>query len=551
MATLPTAYASLRFGRKTIDFYAVTGEVVGSDPRARAEERRIQDLDGARHTLRLMEKGYRLEPGDSASVLRLQPGPERRSRPVAVASPSAQSWSRTHPGVPALLSRAGVSRNVNWWLTMTLFALAALAIVWPYLHAFLIEVAPGRIGALPAPDLFALAAASVPGLEAFRWSEAAGGLTPLLDAAGPGLAGQAGLIAFAAAVAAFAVLVYAARSWRLVWAPVFVALAVFGAIGLSGVEGAEGPALAALGVAALLFVAGGVVNRLRDEARLDKRIALLAEHLVSQTPVEHVRASRLPEQAGAAMGASTITASALREPSEPAEPDVAADAEAETPSPQTASDVEAAPPDGVAEAAPAEAASETTTDVTPAAGAPGAETLPDAAANDAAAPAEAAEAAEAEEAVETSDAARETRTPDAGADAQVAPQADARASAVDALAAKKGDADTDAIEADGFVDPDLSVAAEAAAPEAVEAPGDAESIEEARLRDDPRYAARAIVLPAPPPMPRPETGAEPAFAAPADSNAAAASNEAGPDQGEAEAEDADADSAARTPETTR
>jgi len=102
MATLPTAYASLRFGRKTIDFYAVTGEVVGSDPRARAEERRIQDLDGARHTLRLMDKGYRLEPGDSASVLRLQPGPERRSRPVAVASPSAQSWSRTHPGDAAL-----------------------------------------------------------------------------------------------------------------------------------------------------------------------------------------------------------------------------------------------------------------------------------------------------------------------------------------------------------------------------------------------------------------------------------------------------------------
>lgn len=256
MATLPTAYASLRFGRKTIDFYAVSGEVVGSDPRARAEERRIQDLDGARHTLRLMEKGYRLEPGDSASVLRLQPGPERRSRPVAVASPSAQSWSRTHPGVPALLSRAGVSRSVNWWLTMALFALAALAIVWPYLHAFLVELVPGRIAALPVPDLFALAEARVPGLDTFRWSEAAGGLAPLLEAAGPGLAGQAGLIAFAAIAAGFAALVYAARSWRLVWAPVFVALAVVGAIGLDGPAGAEGPALAALGIAALLFVVG-------------------------------------------------------------------------------------------------------------------------------------------------------------------------------------------------------------------------------------------------------------------------------------------------------
>ena len=459
MATLPTAYASLRFGRKTIDFYAVTGEVVGSDPRARAEERRIQDLDGARHTLRLMEKGYRLEPGDSASVLRLQPGPERRSRPVAVASPSAQSWSRTHPGVPALLSRAGVSRSVNWWLTMALFALAALAIVWPYLHAFLVELAPGRIGALPAPDLFALAAANVPGLDAFRWSEAAGGLTLLLEAAGPALAEQTGMIVFAGLVAGFAMLAYGARSWRLVWAPVFVALAVLGAMGLDGAANAQGPALAALGAAALLFILGGVFNRLRDEARLDKRIALLAEHLVSQTPVEHVRASRLPEGAASAIAASTITSSALREPAD-----------------------ETAPKAETAEAEPAEAAA--------------AETAPE-------------------------------------------PAADA----VDEAQAVSDEAD--AIEADGFVDPELNVETEAAAPET--APADADSIEEARLRDDPRYAARAIVLPAPPPMPRPETGAAPAFAAPADGGADAVSGEA--ESGEAQAYESG--NAAPAPETAR
>jgi len=489
MATLPTAYASLRFGRKTIDFYAVTGEVVGSDPRARAEERRIQDLDGARHTLRLMEKNYRLEPGDSASVLRLQPGPERRSRPVAVASPSAQSWSRTHPGVPALLSRAGVSRNVNWWLTMALFALAALAIVWPYLHAFLVELAPGRIGALPAPDLFALAAASVPGLDAFRWSEAAGGLTLLLEAAGPGMAEQAGMIVFAALVAAFAMLAYGARSWRLVWAPVFVALAFFGAMGLDGPAGAEGPALAALGAAALLFIVGGVFNRLRDEARLDKRIALLADHLVSQTPVEHVRASRLPEGAASAVAASTITSSALREPAEPqvtepepAEPEAAAEAPAETEN--------EAPAAELADAEQAEA--------------PAAETAPEPVAD---------AAGEADAGVPSSHA-----THDAGADE---------------------------VEADGFVDPELSVETEAAAQET--APADADSIEEARLRDDPRYAARAIVLPAPPPMPRPETGAEPAFAAPADEDAAPTSNEADADEAGAEGQG----DAARTPETAR
>lgn len=477
MATLPTAYASLRFGRKTIDFYAVTGEVVGSDPRARAEERRIQDLDGARHTLRLMEKSYRLEPGDSASVLRLQPGPERRSRPVAVASSSAQSWSRTHPGVAALLSRAGVSRSVNWWLTMALFALAALAIVWPYLHTFLVELAPGRIAALPAPDLFALAAAAVPGLDTFRWSDAAGGLTPLLEAAAPGLGSQTGMIAFAAIVSAFAVLAYAARSWRLVWAPVFVALAVAGAVGLNGPAGAEGHALAALGAAALLFVAGGMINRLRDEARLDRRIALLADHLVSQTPVEHVRASRLPE--GAAIAASTITSSSLRDPAEPAEAEAAADAPVET-----------APEAGPAEAEQAEAAA--------------AETAPEPSADEAQAETPASQAI--------------------------------------------FDGEADSIEADGFVDPQLSGAASAPVPEA--APADADSIEEARLRDDPRYAARAIVLPAPPPMPRPEAGAAPAFAAPAAADAASGDADAsGAESGEAQADDAD--SAAPAPETAR
>lgn len=479
MATLPTAYASLRFGRKTIDFYAVSGEVVGSDPRARAEERRIQDLDGARHTLRLMEKSYRLEPGDSASVLRLQPGPERRSRPVAVASPSAQSWSRTHPGVSALLSRAGVSRSVNWWLTMALFTLAALAIVWPYLHAFLVEMVPGQISALPAPDLIALAAAALPGLDAFRWSQAAGGLGLLLEAAGPGLAQQTGMIAFAAVVAAFAVLVYAARSWRLVWAPVFVALAVVGAIGLNGPEGAEGPALAALGVAALLFIVGGLINRVRDEARLDQRIALLADHLVSQAPVEHVRASRLPDTVTAIGAGAAISASALREPAQSDEVavEIATDGQADAPAAETAS-----------------------VDIMPEA--------------------------------QTSD------TDGAGLSAtqsDVSEPADASAAPASHVAMQDA-VPADAIEADSFVDPDLS---EDAAPAA---PADADSIEEARLRDDPRYAARAIVLPAPPPMPRPQKGAEPAFAAPAGDDAAPQSNQT---DGEMAHEDV------RTPETTR
>ncbi|MFW6300317.1 MAG: hypothetical protein ACOC20_05300, partial [Oceanicaulis sp.] len=153
MANLPTAYASQRFGAKALDFYAASGEVIGADPRARADERRLQDIDGARHTVRLMEAKFDLEPGDQASVLRLQPGPARRSRPVAVVNHSRGGWTRTHPGASALLSRAGVARNVNWLITMGLFAAAALAIVWPYLAAFMAELIPTAFSGLPVYDL--------------------------------------------------------------------------------------------------------------------------------------------------------------------------------------------------------------------------------------------------------------------------------------------------------------------------------------------------------------------------------------------------------------
>ena len=71
MANLPTAHASQSFGRKSVDFYAAPGQVIGSDPRARADERRVQDLDGARHALRLSQAKFALNPGDTAAVLRV------------------------------------------------------------------------------------------------------------------------------------------------------------------------------------------------------------------------------------------------------------------------------------------------------------------------------------------------------------------------------------------------------------------------------------------------------------------------------------------------
>ncbi|KAA5803690.1 hypothetical protein F1654_07770 [Alkalicaulis satelles] len=487
MANLPTAHASQRFGRKTIDFYAVTGEVVGADPRARTDERRIQDLDGARHTLRLMDKNYQLQPGDYASVLRLQPGPARRSRPVAVANPAGGGWARTHPGIHALLSRAGVARNLNWAMTVALFAIAALAIVWPYLHAFLAELAPATAAPLPAPDVFALAASALPGLEAWRWSDAAGWLTPLLEPAGSDIAAQSGAIVFAGVAAALAVTTYASRSWRLVWAPLFAGLAIMGAIGLDGPGAATGPALAVLGAGALLFIIGGFINRARDAVRLERRISMLAEHMMTQTPTEHVRAPRSAVISDAA--APAAAGAALREPSD--------DADKADPAPGAEADAASSDDEPSADK-----------DAEESVGADDGDAHAEARTEDAAAP---------EPDPETD------RKPEPAPD-QVNDQASEPAPQAPAHSAAPSPAnDCDKVEADGFVDPDLAVTSGADEPdapgqEAVSAVPADESEEEARLRTDPRYAARAIVLPSPPPMPRREEAGAPMFAAPESEN---------------------------------
>lgn len=297
MANLPTAYASQRFGNKTLDFYAAAGEVTGSDPRARADERRLEDIDGARHTVRLMEAKFDLKPGEQASVLRLQPGPARRSRPVAVVNHTSGGWTRTHPGASALLSRAGIARNVNWALTMTLFALVALACVWPYMIAFLAEIAPGALSAVPAPDVFALAASAAPGLAGFSFAEFAAPLAGALDAVRPGLGAIAPGLVFAAAAVAGALVVFAARSWRLLWAPLYVAALGVGALGFGGPAEAIAPALAGLGLAAGVFLIGGAWNRIGDAMRLEARIALLADHLQTNAPEETVGSSAEPAEA--------------------------------------------------------------------------------------------------------------------------------------------------------------------------------------------------------------------------------------------------------------
>ncbi|WP_022701091.1 ICP22 family protein [Oceanicaulis alexandrii] len=295
MANLPTAYASQHFGRKTLDFYAAAGEVSGSDPRARADEHSLTDYDGAKHTVRVMDRDFALEAGDQASVLRMQTGPSRRSRPVAVVNHTRQGWSRTHPGASAMLSRAGVARNVNWFLTVLLFALAAMVMVWPYLRTFLVEVDPSLFGVAPSFNIFALALGALPDLGNWSFSQTVSPVSALIAQSVPSMAEQADQIVFYALSGLGALVVFATRSWRLLWAPLFVGLVAAAALGLGGLEAAAGYAVIAYGVSAVIFMVGGVINRIRDAARLERRIALLADHLQRHAPEETIARTEEPE----------------------------------------------------------------------------------------------------------------------------------------------------------------------------------------------------------------------------------------------------------------
>ncbi len=564
MANLPTAYASQRFGRKTLDFYAVEGDVVGADPRARSEERRLEDMDGQRHTVRLMEKGFELTPGQTATVLRMQPGPARRSRPVAVVNHDTGGWCRTHPGAEGLLAKAGVSRTFNWVLTMGLFAIAALVLVWPFLRSFLVEVDPSLFGGAPNFNVAEMTVAALPALAGWSFSDAIAPITAPLISAMPGLSGVADMLVFGAGILVASLGVYLLRSWRLLWAPVFVALIGVIALGYGGVTGMVGPALSGLGLAALLFLVGGVINRIRDGARLEARIAVLSDHLLRQGPQDVVvpveEADDAPsadepanDEVDAVVPAGVAAAASLREPGQddgeevaPEESDEAAEG---APSSQEAERVE----DEGADASESEADSETSE--------PDAVTVSEATGSEDALDAEAVEAVEATETTSASDAegldesqGAEAAGPEVeSADPADTPDEDIEASDVDAVAEPVEDtvdAETvpetaneaepievsDATPADVTSEDGIEPSADDSGTEAVpsaeampltdsedgEAPADPSADgasgapipgdtapagldpEEAeRLRTDPRYASRAIVLPPPPPMPTP------------------------------------------------
>lgn len=569
MANLPTAYASQTFGRKALDFYVASGDVNGTDPRARADERRLTDIEGAKHTVRLVDRDFALEPGDQASVLRLQSGPARRSRPVAVVNHTRDAWGRTHPGASALLSRTGIARNVNWLLTMALFALASMVLVWPYLRTFLMELDPVLFGATPEFNVLTLALGALPDLGTWSFSEAVAPLSGLIVSAWPAAANFADSIIFLGGTTLGGLTVFAVRSWRLLWAPLYVGVVTIAALALGGLEGAAGYALSAFGLTALVFVIGGLINRVRDAARLEGRIALLADHVLRHAVEEGVIRSDADDEPADAQTEADEDAEAdgpeddaVEDGEEPDDsaPGSEQDAEDETATDQASSDSLSGTGAAVATAA---ALSENDDDQ--------AEDATDAAedeTDDAADPvdaeadepesetAEVVEALDTEESVEASENASgdlsegdsdeeaevisdadqeaddeaqgEAEAADAGTDADAMAPESAEASEAEPADLSEGAADDSAetvIEADA--DADVETASEADDETGDEADPDADLEEEAeasdetradteegdveiggidaeeteRLKNDPRYAARAIVLPSPPPMP--------------------------------------------------
>ncbi|WP_429912615.1 hypothetical protein [Glycocaulis sp.] len=302
MAILPTAHATQRFGSRAIDFYVAPGQVIGSDPRARADERRIQDLDGERHPVRIGKRDFALDAGDYAAVIRMQPGPKRRSSPVAVVNYRTNSWTRTSQDNTRVLSRAGVSRNANWILTMAAMAVLAMLIAWPQLLTVLGLFAPGLAAGLPVFDIFAALVSVQPGLADARLTETVPAVSESLAALAPQLSGYEGTAIFAGLVAAGALLAFAARSWRFAWVPVFLVLTLAAAIAINGPEMAAIPALLALAGSAALFIVAGMVNRWRDAARLEARIARLADHVLRHPPQEMVTRRETPAELSDAAG---------------------------------------------------------------------------------------------------------------------------------------------------------------------------------------------------------------------------------------------------------
>ena len=308
MSLLPTAHAGQSFGARRIDFYTVSGEVSASDDGTG----RVTDTDGMTHDVRLLERSNALAPGDTASVLRVQAGPNRRSRPTAIINHTRGTWMRASPEATTLLARSGVTRSFNWWLSVLVLAAVAIASVWPAIHGFLTEVNGGLMASIPAFDVFAEISVFLPALGGWRLETALpGGLidgiaslgfVPMDQLTEWGLALGAGLLVL---------LTFLGRSWRLIYVPALGAFALAAGV----ILGSSLPTLSIIGGGIAFFMLGGLVNRIRDGGRFNARVARLAEHALRNPPQEGVRASDGPDgsaiAAGIAASAAIATATAV------------------------------------------------------------------------------------------------------------------------------------------------------------------------------------------------------------------------------------------------
>jgi|GEM_PF-1107611 len=325
MSLLPTAHAGQSFGARRIDFYTVSGEVSASDDATG----RVTDTDSMTHDVRLLDRSNALAPGDTASVLRVQAGPNRRSRPAAIINHSRGTWMRAAPEATTLLARSGVTRGFNWWLSVWVLALVAIASVWPAIHGFLTEVNASLMAPVPAFDVFAEINAFLPALAGWRIESAlpAGlldslaslGFIPMEQLTEWSLGLGAGLVTL---------LAFFGRSWRLVYIPALGALAL--AVGT--ILGSALPTLAVVGGSLAFFMLGGLVNRIRDGGRFNARVARLAEHALRNPPQEGVRSGDTAQSAATGIAASAAIATATaaaqgdNQPEDSTEPaDIAAD----------------------------------------------------------------------------------------------------------------------------------------------------------------------------------------------------------------------------------
>lgn len=525
MSLLPTAHAGQGFGARRIDFYTVSGEVAASD----AATGRVRDDDGIDHDVRLMERTSALAPGDNVTVLRVQSGPNRRSRPVALVNHSREVWVRAAPDATSLLARTGVTRSLNWWLSMLLLALTALAVVWPDLHFLLTELNGPMMAGIPATNIFAEINMLMPSLAGWRLEAALpGGMLDGIAAINVIETGQLTEWGLALGATLLTLLAFAARSWRLVYMP---ALVLF-ALASGAILGAPVATLAIAGGAMLFFMLAGLVNRIRDAGRFNARVERLAEHALRNPPQEGVRVSEgaavTAIAAAAAMAQGQDDSQTMaRDIQDDAE--IQAEAEPANPADDAANgEAEASPPVELPPAAEAEPAEDDTVEAADTAAAGEVEAAREETGKDAGEP----EEVEAVQVVETDAETDTVAADDAASDEADEPQAvdadDAEAvtETVDAVETREADAEETvadaqdepvapltpvAVEEDDDL-PSLEAVAAAAALSAseqegspAEAPAEADPVAQVTEIDD----DRTMALAPPPPMPaRPATPPE-------------------------------------------